>query len=589
MSYAYNSHEDDPAKHLEGGKWPHLRGTISLLATSNPVSTTASPFELSPNFLPETYAIDQRLPPYTFVLIRSHERFATVESRSNVYQLFFLKSSRVWRRLCVSLRIQRSSKYWKVTELSCKDRSAEEWSIITGTLSGHAQLPRAIVTQIQGCLAGLDAIEEDDSLAFEVVESGTVSLRSMKDMNVFETDIAQAQRTTREILCFLDDLKCPRYLEQEVTQMQMIDPPNRFVSCLKGRLVYEIRFTTSTPDPSSVHNIISLFQLKEKAAFAELMGVVVDEAGKQLKSYLIDLPQPYRRFRSLTRAQGITWKYREELAKQLVQAITDAHTHGIVIGTKIGFAYPILIAKTNRIRFWDFNERFALGLREKHYYPPEFAYLSEQSTPIDSFEAPKVTTRTDLFRLGMLLWALAENSPSSCCNPLCIRERCDLQSRPCLHVDPITLPELPASIPQYYKDIVNICRAENPEERQPAWKLLSWFPTTSSGPISSQYQTSRENRPTPEIATTNDPMSLGLKSIIFCDSCGALEIQFHFFHCNVCAGGNYDLCPRCFHKGIHCPNNDHLLVEVQKTEIFADIKGYHCSPGGSGQRDIVEL
>lgn len=236
--------------------------------------------------------------------------------------------------------------------------------------------------------------------------------------------------------------------------MQIIDPPNRFVSCFKGKLVYEIKLTTSTPDPYSVYNIKSLLRLKDKAAFAELIGVVVDKAGKQLTSYLIDLPQSYSRFAPLTRTQGLPWKYREELAKQLVQAVIDVHTYGLVIGTKIGFAYPILIAKTNRIRFWDFNERFGLGIRGNHYYPPEFAYLSEQATPNGSFKAPKVTSKTDLFRLGMPLWTLAENSPSPCCNPLCIRERCDLQTRPCLHVDPITLPELPASIPQYEEQLL---------------------------------------------------------------------------------------------------------------------------------------
>ena len=146
MSCSYHSREGDPVRHLEVNKMAHLLGISNLLAVSHAVSRPTSPFELSPNFLPETYAIDQRLPPYTFVLSRSHERFATVENRLNVYQLLFLKSSRVWCRLCVSLRIQCSSKYWKATELSGKNRSAEDWQIITGSPVGIVQLPRAILT-----------------------------------------------------------------------------------------------------------------------------------------------------------------------------------------------------------------------------------------------------------------------------------------------------------------------------------------------------------------------------------------------------------------------------------------------------------
>ena len=198
MSCSYHSREGDPIRHLEVNKMAHLPGISNLLAVSPAVSRPASPFELSPNFLPETYAIDQRLPPYTFVLSRSHERFATVENRLNVYQLLFLKSSRVWCRLCVSLRIQYSSKYWKATELSGKNRSAEDWQIITGTPVGIAQLPRAILTQIQDCLVGLDAIEENYSLAFEIMESGTVTLRSMRDINVFKTNVAESQHTNQE-------------------------------------------------------------------------------------------------------------------------------------------------------------------------------------------------------------------------------------------------------------------------------------------------------------------------------------------------------------------------------------------------------
>ena len=146
----------------------------------------------------------------------------------------------------------------------------------------------------QDCLVGLDAIEEDDSLAFEVMESGTVTLRSMRDINVFETNVAESQHTTQELLNSLDDLKCPRYFEQQVTQMQIIDPQNRFVSCFKGKLVYEIKFTTSTPDPYSVYNIKLLLRLKDKAAFAELIGVVVDKLGSSLQA-------PSSTFRSHTR------------------------------------------------------------------------------------------------------------------------------------------------------------------------------------------------------------------------------------------------------------------------------------------------
>jgi hypothetical protein len=36
------------------------------------------------------------------------------------------------------------------------------------------------------------------------------------------------------------------------------------------------------------------------------------------------------------------------------------------------------------------------------------------------------------------------------------------------HIDPITLPRLPESIPQYYKDIMDAYRAEDPKNRPAA-------------------------------------------------------------------------------------------------------------------------
>jgi next-to-BRCA1 protein 1 len=33
------------------------------------------------------------------------------------------------------------------------------------------------------------------------------------------------------------------------------------------------------------------------------------------------------------------------------------------------------------------------------------------------------------------------------------------------------------------------------------------------------------------------------------------------FHCSVCDGGDYDLCPSCVDSGIHCPGSGHWMVK----------------------------
>ena len=75
---------------------------------------------------------------------------------------------------------------------------------------------------------------------------------------------------------------------------------------------------------------------------------------------------------------------------------------------------------------------------------------------------------------------LAENQPIIArSRPVCIRngcgmlgeEACDLS-----HVEPIALPQLPESIPRYYRDIVNSCRASQSRDRPAAQDLSADVP-----------------------------------------------------------------------------------------------------------------
>ena len=81
----------------------------------------------------------------------------------------------------------------------------------------------------------------------------------------------------REVLTFLDDIGCPRYLESEVTQLEMIDPPNLFASCCNGMLVLENMFTGSVPSLEYLYNIWLLYCMKGIPGFAKLVGIVTDK------------------------------------------------------------------------------------------------------------------------------------------------------------------------------------------------------------------------------------------------------------------------------------------------------------------------
>jgi serine/threonine protein kinase len=219
------------------------------------------------------------------------------------------------------------------------------------------------------------------------------------------------------------------------------------------------------------------------------------------------------------------------------------------------------------------------------YYPPEFRHFRTVSSTTSEAKSSNVTSKTDIFHLGLILWLLAENVPRTHSSPMCMREGCNAQVGPFCdksHVHPIALPRLPESIPQYYRDIVDACRAEDPNNRPTAWRLLELFPSTSKSK-SLQIEASK-----PESMDMN-VLGKGLIGMVNCNHCRKRNIQPPFFHCNVCQTGDFDICQACHNRGMHCYNRDHFLVEMRKIGSWTVAGKYHSSVKSSGNRDIIEL
>lgn len=48
--------------------------------------------------------------------------------------------------------------------------------------------------------------------------------------------------------------------------------------------------------------------------------------------------------------------------------------------------------------------------------------------------------------------------------------------------------------------------------------------------------------------------------VVYCNNCNH-PMEDEHFHCSVCDGGDYDLCPACVDTGIHCPGAGHWMVK----------------------------
>jgi next-to-BRCA1 protein 1 len=56
------------------------------------------------------------------------------------------------------------------------------------------------------------------------------------------------------------------------------------------------------------------------------------------------------------------------------------------------------------------------------------------------------------------------------------------------------------------------------------------------------------------------PTNLCTSWVVYCNNCNE-PMEDEHFHCSVCDGGDYDLCPACVGNGIHCPGSGHWMVK----------------------------
>ena len=208
-----------------------------------------------------------------------------------------------------------------------------------------------------------------------------------------------------------------------------------------------------------------------------------------------------------------------------------------------------------------------------------------------------LTSKTDIFHLGMMLWTLASQQPLFqsliCTESTCQKgSLCNEES----HSKPTRLHPLPEAIPQYYKDVMNSCVAEKPEDRPSARELLAKFPAESELLQASDRSGTPNNRGCSSSSSSahndNDLLAQarGVSLSVTCTYCNTDYIQeVNHFHCNGCDFGDFDLCQKCYDEGKHCFDDDHFLIELQGAAKGCALSGrYHSSPDSSGCRRIFE-
>jgi serine/threonine protein kinase len=207
------------------------------------------------------------------------------------------------------------------------------------------------------------------------------------------------------------------------------------------------------PGPDTVdeflYEINALHALNGAPNVIRVEGIVVDDSQEVVKGLLISYAEQGALVDMLYEQRGrISFDRRERWAKQIVQGLCEIHESGYVQGD---FTLSNIVVDANDdAHIIDINRRGCpVG-----WEPPEIAAKIESNQRISMY----IGVKTDLYQLGMTLWALAtgEDEPERQHRPLVLGYDID--------------------VPDYYRRLVDICLSPMPRHRLGAKELLHFFP-----------------------------------------------------------------------------------------------------------------
>ena len=338
---------------------------------------------------------------------------------------------------------------WRRLTVSLDYRSALEGSLEHDLSTLHYQRDKslAIFKAIRESLPDIQYYDTVTNLKLETTpEDGQLHVHVREDAN----EIVHYPSVS-----LMDHVECRRYRESEL----------EFESHLSG-FVYKVRvdgrvlIKKEIPGPDTVdeflYEVNALDSLFDCDNVVELQGLITDEAGEVVKGLLISYASKGALVDMLydyARTDELPWHRREKWAKQIVTGLSEIHEAGFVQGD---FTLSnIVIDEHDDAYIIDINRRGCpVG-----WEPPELGRLIDSGQRIGMC----IGVKTDLFQLGMVLWALAEevDEPERMERPL--DRVCD-------------------AVPGYFRRIVETCLSERPQGRATAKKLLRAFPSDAGCP-----------------------------------------------------------------------------------------------------------
>ncbi|EEP77559.1 predicted protein [Uncinocarpus reesii 1704] len=208
-----------------------------------------------------------------------------------------------------------------------------------------------------------------------------------------------------------------------------------------------------------LYEINALHALLDSDCVIQFKGILVDDSVTVVKGLLLDFASQGSLADLFFDYKGNTeWTRRERWARQIIKGLADIHEAGFVQGDFT--VSNVVVDEHDNAKIIDINRRGCpIG-----WEPPEFTKKIESKQRISMY----IGVKSDLFQLGMTLWAMAmeEDEPGT-------------QPRP------LTIPS-DSAVPEYFQNIIQICLSPRPQNRLSAKELLSLFPKELPNPVTEE-------------------------------------------------------------------------------------------------------
>lgn len=199
------------------------------------------------------------------------------------------------------------------------------------------------------------------------------------------------------------------------------------------------------PSPDTVgeflYEINALNALQSSKHVIGFGGCVLDERNEKVKGLLISYALKGALVDILySERKRLEWYRKENWARQIVAGLADIHEAGYVQGD---FTLSnIVVDENDDAKIIDINRRGC----PVRWEPPEIQVMIEGLQKIGIY----IGVKSDIFQLGMCLWAIAMevDEPEYVERPL--NEKLD---------------DMPEHVPEWFKKIIGLCLANEPQNR----------------------------------------------------------------------------------------------------------------------------